>query len=125
MKTVLLVENEEVLRNLVKELLEIKGYQVLQAVHGADALGLLQTHNGRIDLVLTDVNMPQMSGSELAEHVRRDHPTLKVIFISGAASAENPAISKFLETPGAAFIQKPFRLSALVSQVEQLLVSGE
>jgi DNA-binding NtrC family response regulator len=121
MKTILLVEDEDMLRGLIRELLEIKGYCVLEAAQGIQALEVLGRNGKPIDLVLTDVVMPQMSGSVLVERLRQDHPAMKVIFMSGFTGANNAAIHKSLEMPGVAFLQKPFRLNALIAQVEELL----
>ena len=122
MKTILLVEDEDMLRGLIRELLEIKGYLVLEASQGVEALELFKKSVGSVDLVLTDVVMPHMSGSELVERLRKEQPALRVIFMSGYTGANNAAIHKSLEMPGVAFLQKPFRLNALISQVEELLV---
>lgn len=122
MKTILLVEDEDMLRGLIRELLEIKGYAVLEASQGVEAIDLLKQKGEPVDLVLTDVVMPHMSGSELVERLRKDQPTLRVIFMSGYTGANNAAIHKSLEMPGVAFLQKPFRLNALISQVEELLL---
>jgi two-component system, cell cycle sensor histidine kinase and response regulator CckA len=122
MKTILLVEDEDMLRGLIRELLEIKGYSVLEASQGVEALELFQSAAEPVDLILTDVVMPHMSGSELVERLRKEHPALKVIFMSGYTGANNAAIHKSLEMPGVAFLQKPFRLNALITQVEELLL---
>jgi two-component system, cell cycle sensor histidine kinase and response regulator CckA len=122
MKTILLVEDEDMLRGLIRELLEIKGYTVMEASQGVEALELFKSAADPVDLILTDVVMPHMSGSELVERLRKDHPALKVIFMSGYTGANNAAIHKSLEMPGVAFLQKPFRLNALISQVEELLL---
>ncbi|MDB5104708.1 MAG: domain S-box-containing protein [Fibrobacteres bacterium] len=122
MKTILLVEDEDMLRGLIRELLEIKGYEVLEASQGVEAMDLLRQKAEPVDLVLTDVVMPHMSGSELVERLRKEQPALKVIFMSGYTGANNAAIHKSLEMPGVAFLQKPFRLNALISQVENLLL---
>lgn len=121
MKTILLVEDEDMLRGLIRELLELKGYVVLEASQGVEALGLIQDQKHKVDLILTDVVMPHMSGSELVERLRKEHPYLKVIFMSGYTGANNASIHKSLEMPGVAFLQKPFRLNNLVGQVEELL----
>jgi len=125
MKTILLVEDEDMLRGLIRELLELKGYVVLEACQGVEALSLIQDQGAKVDLILTDVVMPHMSGSELVERLRKDHPTLKVIFMSGYTGANNASIHKSLEMPGVAFLQKPFRLNNLVGQVEELLGKEE
>jgi two-component system, cell cycle sensor histidine kinase and response regulator CckA len=121
MKTILLVEDEDMLRGLIRELLEIKGYQVLEASQGVEAIDVLKRNGEPVDLLLTDVVMPHMSGSELATELRRTLPELKVIFMSGYTGSNNAAIHKSLEMPGVAFLQKPFRLNALISQVEGLI----
>jgi len=121
LKTILLVEDEDMLRGLIRELLEIKGYAVLEASQGVEALELLKARDESVDLILTDVVMPQMSGSELVERLRKDQPDLKVIFMSGYTGANNAAIHKSLEMPGVAFLQKPFRLNVLISQVNELI----
>ena len=121
MKSILLVEDEDMLRGLIRELLEIKGFSVLEASQGVEALELMGAAEMPVDLVLTDVVMPHMSGSELVERLREEHPGLRVIFMSGYTGANNAAIHKSLEMPGVAFLQKPFRLDALIAAVEDLL----
>lgn len=109
------------LRGLIKELLELKGFHVLEACQGVEALGLIQERGSGVDLVLTDVVMPHMSGSELVDRLREEHPDLKVIFMSGYTGASNASIHRSLEMPGVAFLQKPFRLNNLITQVEELI----
>lgn len=121
MKTILLVEDEDMLRGLIKELLEIKGFSVLEACQGLEALSLIKDRGRGVDLVLTDVVMPHMSGSELVDRLREEHPGLKVIFMSGYTGASNASIHRSLEMPGVAFLQKPFRLNNLISRVEELI----
>ena len=121
MKTILLVEDEDMLRGLIKELLELKGFSVLEACQGLEALNLIQERGFGVDLILTDVVMPHMSGSELVDRLREEHPSLKVIFMSGYTGASNASIHRSLEMPGVAFLQKPFRLNNLISQVEELI----
>lgn len=120
MKTILLVEDEDLLRDLIRELLEIKGYSVLEASQGVAALERLQEHGTGIDLILTDVVMPQMSGSELVATLQVDYPAVKVIFMSGFTGMDDSAIQKSLQQPGVAFLQKPFRLSVLIELVHKL-----
>jgi two-component system cell cycle sensor histidine kinase/response regulator CckA len=121
MKSILLVEDEDMLRGLIRELLEIKGYSVIEASQGVEALELMRSGGRTIDLVLTDVVMPHMSGSELVEQLKEVQPGLKVVFMSGYTGANNAAIHKTLGMPGVAFLQKPFRLNALIGVVEGLL----
>jgi two-component system cell cycle sensor histidine kinase/response regulator CckA len=121
MKSILLVEDEDMLRGLIRELLEIKGFSVIEASQGVEALELMRAGGRTIDLVLTDVVMPHMSGSELVEQLKEEQPGLKVVFMSGYTGANNAAIHKTLGMPGVAFLQKPFRLNALIGVVEGLL----
>lgn len=121
MKSILLVEDEDMLRGLIRELLEIKGFSVIEASQGVEALELMRAGGRTIDLVLTDVVMPQMSGAELVELLKEDQPGLKVVFMSGYTGSNNAAIHKTLGMPGVAFLQKPFRLNALIGVVESLL----
>ena len=121
MKSILLVEDEDMLRGLIRELLEIKGYAVLEASQGVEALERMRSADRPVDLVLTDVVMPHMSGSELVENLKQDFPDLKVVFMSGYTGSNNAAVHKNLGMPGVAFLQKPFRLNALIGVVEGLL----
>lgn len=125
MNTILLVEDEDMLRGLIRELLEIKGFKVLEACQGLDAVEMLQSTSAVVDLILTDVVMPHMNGSEMVDRLRVDHPQVKVIFMSGYTGSSNASIHKYLEMPGIIFLQKPFRLNTLISQVEALLKGSE
>ena len=124
MKTILLVEDEDMLRGLIRELLEIKGFAVLEACQGLEALELLKETGTNVDLILTDVVMPHMSGSEMVDRLRPDYPAVKVIFMSGYTGSSEFSIHKSLERPGVALLQKPFRLNALISLMETLLEIG-
>jgi two-component system, cell cycle sensor histidine kinase and response regulator CckA len=126
-ETVLLVEDEPEIRNSVRRLLERLGYTVLTAENGAEALVLVERAGGgrggrdgrRVDLLLTDVVMPEMGGRELALQVRRRHPGTGVLFMSGYSEE---AI-RLDELPGGrvAFLEKPFTLDALARQVRAVL----
>ena len=118
-ETVLLVEDEDVVRELVREILEGNGYRVLEARHGEEAATLCRGHDGRIDLLLTDVVMPKLGGLELAERVARERPGVRILFMSGYTDVlfdEDGALP-----PGAGFIQKPFSAATLVQAVRVLL----
>ncbi len=82
---ILLVNDEKGIRDLVREMLESKGYPVLEAKDGAHALEISERYEGPIHLVVTDVEMPEMSGRDLAEHLTRQRPEMKVIYMSGTA----------------------------------------
>ncbi len=125
MYTILLVEDEDMLRGLIRELLEIKGYKVLEACQGLDAIELLRSTGVVVDLILTDVVMPHMNGSEMVDRLRVDYPRVKVIFMSGYTGSSNASIHKYLEMPEIVFLQKPFRLNALINQVQALLKGSE
>ena len=117
-ETVLLVEDEAPLRSLLHELLESFGYRVLEAPAGADALRVAQEHAGTIDLLLSDIVMPQMTGRELADRLSRHRPGIKVLFMSGYAAGSAPQH----EVPsGAAYIEKPFTADALAGMMREVL----
>ena len=83
MWTILLVDDEDDVRSVMKSMLRQRGYNVLDASSGADAIRLLADHTGPVDMLVTDVLMPGMSGRELYEHLSRRQPGLKVLFVSG------------------------------------------
>jgi two-component system cell cycle sensor histidine kinase/response regulator CckA len=118
-ETVLLVEDEDVLRDMVREVLTSAGYKVLEAKHGGDALAAAQRHRGSIDLMLTDVVMPRMNGHELAEKLELLHPETRVLFMSGYTGAS--ILQHGIHTADEMFIQKPFNPSALMNKVREIL----
>jgi signal transduction histidine kinase len=117
-ETVLLVEDEPSLRSLLHEVLESFGYDVLEAGQGPDALRVAGEHRGTIDLLLSDMVMPQMTGSELAHRLGQLRPAMKVLFMSGYAAGVAPQH----EIPnGAAYIEKPFTADALAGAMREVL----
>jgi CheY-like chemotaxis protein len=120
-ETVLLVEDEEMLRGLLKSFLEGRGYTVLQAAHGEEAIRLCQEHGETIQLLLTDVVMPVKGGRELADWVRLHHPHMRVLYMSGYT--EDAVLRHGVEADGAHFIQKPFSTAALARKVREVLGS--
>jgi CheY-like chemotaxis protein len=115
--TLMVVEDEPPLRAITARVLARAGYEVLTAANGEQALQLAETHPGAIDLVLTDVVMPDMLGQELAGELRRRRPELKVIFISGFARAaleQGPALDGPL-------LQKPVPAVELLSAIADCL----
>jgi signal transduction histidine kinase len=117
-ETVLLVEDEDSLRSLLRELLESFGYRVLEAGQGAHALRLAQQHLGPIHLLLSDLVMPQMSGRELADRLTRLRPDVRVLFMSGYAAG----VASHHEVPSdAAYIEKPFTADAMGGAIRALL----
>jgi len=117
--TILVAEDEETVRALAARCLEKLGYGVLQAADGTEALLAAEGCAGRIDLLLSDVVMPGMSGKELAERLLRQRPETRIMFMSGYASG---AVQTMEELPAdALFLQKPFTPSALARRVRDAL----
>jgi PAS domain S-box-containing protein len=112
--TVLLVEDEDVVRDLTAAALSRSGYTVLEAASGEDALALVDGHVTQLDVLLTDVVMPGMRGPALAERLRDAHPELGVVFMSGYSDVEVD-----LAATGAQWLQKPFRTTELCEAVAQ------
>jgi PAS domain S-box-containing protein len=118
-ETVLLVEDEDSLRELTAELLEGLGYRVLAAGNGADALRSAQGHRGAIDLLLTDVVMPGISGREVAARLQQARPGVRVLFMSGYT---DDAIAQHgVLEPGVRLLNKPFKMDQLAHAVAQAL----
>jgi PAS domain S-box-containing protein len=118
-ETILLAEDEAVVRQVTCKMLEMKGYKVLEAAGGAAALALSEQYRGPIQLLLTDVLMPEMSGKALAKRLALRRPEIKVLFMSG--HTENAIVHHGVLKPGIAFIQKPFRLETLMCKVREVL----
>jgi two-component system, cell cycle sensor histidine kinase and response regulator CckA len=117
-ETVLLVEDEAVVRRLVREILERDGYNVLEAADAEQAIAASEEASD-IDLLLTDVVMPRMSGPEVAKSVSSSRDGLKVLYMSGYSDAA--VVQRGLLEPGTAFIQKPFRAQELTEKIRTLL----
>ncbi len=118
-ETILLVEDESQVRKLVFEVLQSRGYRVLAAKDGLEAVPLEEDFPDRIDLLITDVVMPGMSGRELAQHVASARPETKVLFMSGYT--DDAVLKHGLSSPGRSFLQKPFALEDLLLRVRALL----
>jgi CheY-like chemotaxis protein len=121
-ETILIVEDEQSVRDLAGSVLERKGYTVLAASDGEKALHLSKAHAGDIQLVITDEIMPGMRGHELAEVMRTLRPQIKVLFISGYTDAA--AIHEGVLAEGIQFLQKPFTPDALARKVRSVLDVG-
>jgi two-component system, cell cycle sensor histidine kinase and response regulator CckA len=119
-ETILLVEDEDQIRTVAKGILARHGYRVIETRSGSEALLASERHEGTIHLLLTDVIMPQMSGSQLAERVGPTRPDMKVLFMSGYTDG---AIAGRL-APGVAFLQKPLTPGALTRKVREVLGQG-
>jgi len=120
-ETILLVEDEALVRQVTRRILQHNGYTVLEASGGPEALLLSDRHPGPIHLTLTDVIMPEMSGRELVDNLIRQRPEMKVLYMSG--HTENAIVHHGVLDPGTAFIQKPFRHFLLAHKVRQVLDS--
>jgi two-component system cell cycle sensor histidine kinase/response regulator CckA len=119
--TILLVEDEEGLRALNARGLTSRGYTVLEAGNGVEAIDVLEKSDGRVDLVVSDVVMPEMDGPALARELRSRNPSLKIIFVSGYAE---DAFQKHLPEHGQfVFLPKPFTLKQLVAIVKETLAA--
>ncbi len=118
-ETVLLAEDEDRLRNLVRRMLEELGYTVLVAPDGNQALEILKGHSGPLHLLLTDVVMPRMGGPELADRVNELRPDLKVLYMSGYT--DDHVLSERVLTEQVEFLQKPFTLLAVATKVRKVL----
>jgi two-component system cell cycle sensor histidine kinase/response regulator CckA len=117
--TVLLVEDEDGLRALNARGLSSRGYTVLQAANGLEAIEMLDKQGGNIDLVVSDVMMPEMDGPTLLKELRRRDPNIKFIFVSGYA--EDAFAKSLPEGPAPDFLAKPFTLKQLVAAVKQTM----
>ena len=118
-ETILVVEDEPLVRSLAGGLLTRKGYEILEASDGREALAMYTAHRATIALVLTDVLMPNMGGVELARRLRRLSPDLPILFMSG--HTDGAWMEGLGDPPSDAFVAKPFRPSSLLGRVRRLL----
>jgi DNA-binding NtrC family response regulator len=121
-ETVLIVEDDDSLRNLARKILELYGYSVQEAENGEDALRVSEKYDGQIDLLLTDVVMPKMSGRETAERLQPLYPQMKVIYMSGYT--DNAIVHHGVLEPGLNFLEKPFSPEGLARKVREVLDQG-
>ncbi|MFZ5446356.1 MAG: ATP-binding protein [Myxococcota bacterium] len=117
---VLVVEDSEGIRALVNKLLTARGHTVLVAANSADALKLVEAHQGPLHLMITDVVLPGLSGRELATELRKTRPSLQVLFMSGYT--ENSIVHHGVLEPGLDFIAKPFTFEEFGRKVDELLL---
>jgi CheY-like chemotaxis protein len=118
-ETVLIVEDEEVVRKLAVRLLKKQGYRVLEVSDAGKAFMLCEEYKEPIHLILSDVVMPGMDGSRLIERLKKIHPEAKALFMSGYA--DNMIIHRGILEEGIQFIQKPFTLESLARKVREVL----
>ena len=116
-ETILVVEQDEAVRALAREVLRRHGYAVLEARHGVDALRTSERHRDAIHLLITDLVTPHISGREVAERLTSARPSMKVLFVSGHTGDELPSdVAR-----GSTFLRKPFTPDALARKVRVLL----
>ena len=118
-ETVLLVEDEDGVRALIRQVLVRNGYHVLEARHGEEALMLAEGHRNIIHLLLTDVVLARMSGRELAQRLGPQRPEMQVIFMSGYT--DEAIVHHGMLTPGTTFLQKPFTTDSLMHKLREIL----
>lgn len=120
-EVILLVEDDHMVRDLSRRSLEVRGYMVLEAPDGLEALRIAEEYAGQIDLLLTDIVMPGMNGGELSYQIRRLRPKIRVLFMSGYAAdalAERGVVEEIT------ILQKPFPTEELVRRVREMLDMG-
>jgi len=118
-ETILLVEDEEGVRGLTRQLLQRHGYTVLEAEHGRDALLLCERYSGPIHMLLSDVVLAQMSGRDLVQRLAPLRPKMKVLYMSGYS--DEAIVHHGVLEPGTAFLQKPFTTEALMRKLREVL----
>ena len=118
-ETILLVDDNETIRSAVGELMKMQGYNVLQACNGKEALDVSRNHAGAIDLLITDVVMPSMSGRELAKHLSLEQPGVKVLYMSGYT--DDAVLRHGILDSHSAFLQKPAPMSVFMRKIRDLL----
>jgi PAS domain S-box-containing protein len=120
--TILLVEDESGIRRLLHELLTSQGYKVLTAPDGDAGFTVGSFYSGRIDMLITDVVMPKLSGAEMAKRLTEKHPRLKVLYMSGYT--DESIVQHGVLEPGIAFLSKPFKPEALIERVRKILAAA-
>ncbi len=120
-ETILLVEDEEIVRNLAREILTGNGYKVLEARSGKAGLSVCETYVGPIHLLISDVIMPEMGGVELKAKVVKLRPGIKILFMSGYTDESITASGVF--NSETAFIEKPFSPDGLARKIREVLDS--
>jgi PAS domain S-box-containing protein len=118
-ETILFVEDEESVRELVREYLSGAGYRILEACDGVQALEVAAGHKGAIDMLVTDVVMPRLSGRELASRIAAERPNVKILFISGYT--DDSIFRHGVLEGGVAYLQKPFNLKSIAQKIREVL----
>jgi DNA-binding NtrC family response regulator len=117
--TILLVEDDEQVRTFIRSLLTSNGYEVLEARTGAEGLKLAASHGSEIGLLISDMLLPEVSGYDLAEQLRKQYPNLKMLLMTGYV--EGDIVQRSVGELGAEFLDKPFQPTALLSKVREAL----
>src|SRR5262249_13360453 len=120
-ETILLAEDAKLVRELTRELLETRGYKIIEAASGEEAIEVCKNHPGTINLILTDIIMHKMTGRELAENAVRLRPGIKVLLMSGYA---DEITREHIVKTGFHFIAKPFTSNALATKIRETLGNG-
>jgi signal transduction histidine kinase/sensor domain CHASE-containing protein/ActR/RegA family two-component response regulator len=118
-ETILLVEDEVSVRRLASEILQMNGYRVFEAGRGSEAIEICEREHGPINMMVTDVVMPRMSGPQLADHLAEVRPDMKVLYMSGYT--DGSIINHGVLASGTAFLQKPFTPASLLNKVREIL----
>jgi len=118
-ETVLVVEDEDALREVTRRLLTRQGYQIITAANGTEAVAAARSHRGSIHLLLTDVIMPHMLGKEVAETITAGRPDLRVLYMSGSAQPLLAAQGRL--DPNVTLLNKPFTETELLAKVSDVL----
>jgi CheY-like chemotaxis protein len=120
-ETILVAEDQPDLRWMICQFLQELGYSVLEAKDGGDAVALAEQYKGTIDVLLTDVVMPHIRGSEVARRLAATRPEMKVIFMSGYTEGEFSTVPNENLEPGTTLLQKPFELDSLALKIREAL----
>jgi two-component system, cell cycle sensor histidine kinase and response regulator CckA len=115
--TLLLIEDDDRIRELYTRIFQMKGYRVIEAVNGEDAVEKFKEHRDEIDLLITDVMMPNKNGRETVEEIRKIREDVKAIFTSGF----NTELNKMLLSDGCHYLQKPFLPQELLQMIVEVL----
>ncbi|PYP69735.1 MAG: hybrid sensor histidine kinase/response regulator, partial [Gemmatimonadetes bacterium] len=118
-ETVLVAEDEDAVRQIIEEALQARGYRVMVARDGNEALALAGRHTGQIDLLVTDVVMPDMNGRELSQRLTQVRPTIKTLYLSGYT--DDAILHHGVLQEGVAFLQKPFSLGVLARKIRDVI----
>jgi CheY-like chemotaxis protein len=118
-ETILLVEDEDSVRQVASRILRRNGYTVVEASNGVEALRECEERGAQVDLIVTDIVMPEMGGFELAERVRTMRPSARILFTSGYT--EDAVLRRSFLEPGAEFLEKPFTPARLAQRAREVL----